>query len=142
MKKINLKETPEWKIFSEKCPEKAQALQPFLNDSLFTEKIKELKIDLVKTQSWEDAACLRDLEKVSQLYLHTDPFLGEIRLKKVGETSMHVHGESRVDSLFMDRRGGIYIQTWATTGTYGDNPIQYLRPEIVELISKSYFNSK
>jgi hypothetical protein len=48
---------------------------------------------------------------------YTDPFLGEIELIKVGETSMHLIGESVVHTIYTDRfNGHYYIDTWVTTG--------------------------
>jgi hypothetical protein len=49
--------------------------------------------------------------------IYKDPFLGEIDLIKVGETSMDLIGESVVHTIYTDRfNGHYYIDTWATTG--------------------------
>jgi hypothetical protein len=48
---------------------------------------------------------------------YTDPFLGEIELLKVGETSMNLIGESVVHTIYTDKfNGHYYIDTWTTTG--------------------------
>jgi hypothetical protein len=48
---------------------------------------------------------------------YTDPFLGEIELLKVGETSMNLTGESVVHTIYTDKFiGNYYIDTWTTTG--------------------------
>ena len=66
---------------------------------------------------------------------YTSPFLGEIDLTKLGETSKHLMGESRVDTIYVDEGGDYYIDTWTTTG--GDNPqLMFLRKEIVDKINE------
>tara|TARA_R110000782_G_scaffold141971_6_gene234687 strand:- start:1242 stop:1463 length:222 start_codon:yes stop_codon:yes gene_type:complete len=62
----------------------------------------------------------------------TDPFMGEIELTKVGETSKHIMGESRIDTIYTDEQGNFWIDTWSTT----DNPIPmtFLRKELIEII--------
>lgn len=62
-----------------------------------------------------------------------DPFLGEIELTKLGETSKHLMGESRIDTIYVDERGNYYIDTWTTTGGDPTPPI-FLRKEIVDKI--------
>ena len=63
----------------------------------------------------------------------TDPFIGKIELTKMGETSKHMMGESRVDTIYTDERGNYWIDTWATTG--GDPiPMIFLRKELIETI--------
>lgn len=65
---------------------------------------------------------------------YKDPFMGEIELTKVGETSKHLGGESRVDTIYTDSRHNYYIQTWSTLG--GDPiPMAFLRKEAAELIA-------
>ena len=62
-----------------------------------------------------------------------DPFMGEIELTKMGETSKHMMGESIVDTIYIDDRGNLWIDTWATTG--GDTiPMTFLRKDLVDLI--------
>ena len=41
----------------------------------------------------------------------TDPFIGEIELTKMGETSKHMMGESRFDIIYTDERGNYWIDT-------------------------------
>lgn len=72
---------------------------------------------------------------------YKDPFLGEIELTKHGETSMHLLGESRVDSIYLDERENLYIDTWITTG--GDKePMMYLRKDLVDKIVEIYNSLK
>jgi hypothetical protein len=67
--------------------------------------------------------------------VHKDPFVGEIELTQVAETSMHLMGESRIDTIYSDARSNLYINTWVTTG--GDPiPMVYLRKELVDIIKK------
>lgn len=67
--------------------------------------------------------------------VHLDPFLGEIELTEVGKTNMNLIGETRVDTIYSDVRGNLYIDTWITTG--GDSlPMVYLRKELVDMIKK------
>lgn len=66
---------------------------------------------------------------------HKNPFLGEIELTKVGETTKNLMGESRVDTVYTDSRQNYYIQTWTTTG--GDPiPMVFLRKEVAALIAE------
>lgn len=62
-----------------------------------------------------------------------DPFMGEIELTKLGETSKHMMGESRIDTIYTDDKENIWVDTWATTG--GDPiPMTFLRKDLVDLI--------
>jgi len=65
---------------------------------------------------------------------YTDPFLGEIELLKVGETSMHLMGESVVHTIYTDKiNGHYYIDTWTTMG--GDPiPMTILSKRVVDKI--------
>ena len=58
------------------------------------------------------------MNKLDKIIKYTDPFLGEIELLKVGETSMqHLMGESVVHTIYTDKINGYYyIDTWVTTG--------------------------
>ena len=48
---------------------------------------------------------------------YKDPFIGEIELLKVGETSMNLMGESVVHTIYTDNfNGHYYIDIWTTTG--------------------------
>ena len=61
------------------------------------------------------------------------PFMGEIELTKLGETSKHMMGESRIDTIYTDDKENIWVDTWATTG--GDPiPMTFLRKDLVDLI--------
>jgi hypothetical protein len=67
--------------------------------------------------------------------IHKDPFRGEVELTKVGETTKSMVGESRVDTIYKDDKGNLYIDTWTTTG--GDPiPMTFLRKDLVELIKE------
>lgn len=71
---------------------------------------------------------------------HKDPFLGEIELTKLGETSRHLMGESRVDTIYVNERGDYYIDTWTTTG--GDRtPMMFLRKELIDKINELQNNN-
>jgi hypothetical protein len=65
---------------------------------------------------------------------YTDPFLGEIELIKVGETSMNLIGESVVHTIYTDKfNGHYYIDTWATTG--GDQmPMKIIPRRVIDKI--------
>ncbi len=65
---------------------------------------------------------------------YKDPFLGEIDLIKVGETSMHLIGEMVVHTIYTDRfNGHYYIDTWATTG--GDPiPMKIIPRRVIDKI--------
>jgi hypothetical protein len=70
-----------------------------------------------------------------------DPFLGEIELTKVGETSMHLMGESKVETLYVDSRNNLWIDTWSTVGGgMEDVPMMYLRKEVVNKIIEVFTN--
>ena len=63
----------------------------------------------------------------------TDPFMGEIELTKLGETTRNMVGESVIDTIYTDEQGNYWIDTWTTTG--GDPiPITFLRKELIEKI--------
>lgn len=65
---------------------------------------------------------------------YIDPFIGEIELEEIGETSRHAVGESIVDTLYKDDRGNYYINTWTTTGNGDPQPMTYLWKDLVSLI--------
>lgn len=48
---------------------------------------------------------------------YIDPFLGEIELHKVGETSTNAVGESVVRTVYVDNQGHYYLDVWTTVGT-------------------------
>lgn len=69
--------------------------------------------------------------------VHLDPFLGEIELTEVAETTMYLMGETRVDTVYSDVMGNLYINTWITTGS-DPLPMVYLRKELVDMIKNYY----
>jgi hypothetical protein len=73
---------------------------------------------------------------MSKKIIYKDKFLGEIELTEIGESSLFIMGESRLDAIYTDDRDNIYIFTWSSVGNnYPLNPI-YLRKEIVDIIKK------
>ena len=73
--------------------------------------------------------------------IHKDPFLGEIELTKVGETSMDMVGESIVKTIYIDGFGGYYISSWTTTG--GDPvPLQFLSEDLVDKLVEIHIKLK
>ena len=65
-----------------------------------------------------------------------DPFVGEIELTEVGETSRHAVGEHIVDTVYEDSKGNYYIDTWCTMP--GEpQPMMFLRKELIEEIIKA-----
>ena len=70
---------------------------------------------------------------------YKDPFLGEIELTKLGETSMHLIGESRVDTIYTDEYGNYYIDTWVTTGNDRQSML-FLRKELINKINELSMN--
>ena len=42
---------------------------------------------------------------------YKDTFLGEIELKKLGESSRHLMGESIIETIYVDDWGNYYIDT-------------------------------
>ena len=67
---------------------------------------------------------------------YKDPFMGEIELTQVGETSKHIMGESRIDTIYKDSHGNYYIKTWTTLGDMDPLPISFLRKEVAKIISQ------
>lgn len=64
-----------------------------------------------------------------------DPFVGEIELTNVGETSRHAVGEHIVDTIYEDSRGNYYIDTWCTAP--GEpQPMVFLRKPLVEELTR------
>ena len=65
---------------------------------------------------------------------YKDPFLGEIELLKVGETSMNLIGESVVHTIYTDKNNGhYYIDTWTTMG--GDPiPMKIIPKRVIDKI--------
>ena len=72
--------------------------------------------------------------------VHLNPFLGEIELTEVAETSMHLMGETRVDTVYSDVIGNLYINTWITTSS-DPLPMVYLRKELVDIIKNCNKNA-
>jgi len=68
-----------------------------------------------------------------------DPFMGEIELEKVGQTSLHAVGESRVDTIYSDKKGNFWIETTTTFGSDGmfePEPMLFIRKGLVDLITQ------
>jgi hypothetical protein len=86
-------------------------------------------IEEVQPQQIERIIIMNKLNKT-----YTDPFLGEIELLKVGETSMHLMGESVVHTIYIDKiNGHYYIDTWTTTG--GDPiPMKIIPKRVIDKI--------
>ena len=59
-----------------------------------------------------------------------DPFVGEIELTEIGETSRHAIGEHIIDTIYEDSSGNYWIETWATFGLE-PKPMVFLRKELV-----------
>ena len=72
--------------------------------------------------------------------IYKDPFIGDIELTKVGETSRHMVGESVVDTLYEDTKGNVYIDTWSTIGDFSmeEKRMVLLRKALIEEIVKIY----
>jgi hypothetical protein len=64
-----------------------------------------------------------------------DPFVGEIELTEVGETSRHSVGEHIVDIIYEDSGGNYWIDTFATTGSE-PQPMMFLRKTLIDEIAK------
>jgi hypothetical protein len=80
-----------------------------------------------------------NLGPVNEKMKYKDPFLGEIELTKVGETSRNAMGESVVETIYVNIKGDFYIDTWVTTSELvGGNPIpmKFLRKELIEKLSQ------
>lgn len=61
------------------------------------------------------------------------PFLGEIDLKKVGETSSNLMGETVVRTIYTDLQGHYYIDIWTSfKGT--QEPMTIIHKNIVKII--------
>tara|TARA_R100001015_G_C4619212_1_gene175865 strand:- start:230 stop:502 length:273 start_codon:yes stop_codon:yes gene_type:complete len=68
-----------------------------------------------------------------------DPFMGEIELEKVGQTSLHAVGESRMDTIYSDKKGNFWIETTTTFGSDGmfePEPMLFIRKGLVDLITE------
>lgn len=62
---------------------------------------------------------------------YTDPFLGEIDLKKLGEVS---NSASVIETIYIDERGNYYIETW-TPDCYDKKPMFFLRKNLIDKIN-------
>ena len=68
---------------------------------------------------------------MKKIIKYQDPFMGEIELTELFQTTKHMQGETRMDTLYSDGRGNIYIET----GLVGqDFSMTFIRKEIVDAI--------
>ena len=66
-----------------------------------------------------------------------DPFMGEIELEKLDETSLHAVGESRIDTIYSDKRGNFWIETTTSSdGMFEPEPMLFIRKGLVDLITE------
>ena len=66
-----------------------------------------------------------------------DPFMGEIELEKLDETSLYAVGESRVDTIYSDKRGNFWIETTTSSdGMFEPEPMLFIRKGLVDLITQ------
>lgn len=66
-----------------------------------------------------------------------DPFMGKIELEKLDETSLHAVGESRVDTIYSDKRGNFWIETTTSSdGMFEPEPMLFIRKGLVDLITQ------
>ena len=64
---------------------------------------------------------------------YQSPFLGEVELIRVGETSRNMMGESVVQTIYVDPQGHYYIDTWTTCG--GDpKPMTIISKQVIDKI--------
>jgi hypothetical protein len=63
---------------------------------------------------------------------------GEIELEKIGQTSMYMAGEDRIDTIYTDKRGNFWIETMTTFSGDGlkAEPMVMLRKGLVDLIGE------
>lgn len=64
---------------------------------------------------------------------YKDPFVGEIELTEVGESSKHLHGEDIVRTVYEDKFGNYYINLWSTFGTM-DATMTFVHKDAVKII--------
>jgi len=69
----------------------------------------------------------------------TDPFLGEIEITKLSSDTLSAVGENRVDTVYTDKRGNCWIETYTTWGdAIKPTPIMYIRKELLHKIIKVF----
>ena len=70
---------------------------------------------------------------------YKDPFIGEIELTEIGETSMSGMGEIVIRTVYTDERGNYHIDAWSTTG--GDRtPMTFIHKSVIEIILENERN--
>lgn len=61
----------------------------------------------------------------------------DVELTKLSETNIHLMGESRVDTIYKDISGNLWIDTWVNNSG-NQIPTIFLRKELVDKIIKVY----
>ena len=65
---------------------------------------------------------------------YKDTFLGEIDLKKLGESSRHLIGESIIETIYVDDLGNYYIDTWLIGGER--QPMKIITKDLMDRINQ------
>jgi hypothetical protein len=65
---------------------------------------------------------------------YVDPFLGEIELTKIGETSHNAVGETVVRTIYTDKWGNYYVSTWSTVDFMRENHMIVVLKEVANII--------
>lgn len=73
---------------------------------------------------------------------YIDPFLGEIELIKIGETSRNAIGEAVIRTVYTDNWGNYYISTWSTVGFMGEKPMMVVLKEVANIIGDNILTVK
>jgi hypothetical protein len=65
---------------------------------------------------------------------YKDTFLGEIELKKLGESSRHLMGESIIETIYVDDCGNYYIDTHLIGGE--KQPMKKITKNLLDRINQ------
>jgi len=65
---------------------------------------------------------------------YKDTFLGEIELKKLGESSRHLMGESIIETIYVDDWGNYYIDTHLIGGEA--QPMKKITKDLLDRIKQ------
>jgi hypothetical protein len=65
---------------------------------------------------------------------YNDTFLGEIELKKLGESSRHLMGESIIETIYVDDWGNYYIDTHLIGGEV--QPMKKITKDLLDRIKQ------
>ena len=65
---------------------------------------------------------------------YKDTFLGEIELKKLGESSRHLMGESIIETIYVDDWGNYYIDTYLIGGEI--QPMKKITKDLLDRIKQ------